>query len=121
MLTTREKGAIAEEFAAKKLKSRGYKIVARNFATRFGEIDIIAKSGEYLVFVEVRCRANEEFGTPAETVGHTKQQRLRRAAEEYIIKNNLDEPMRFDVFEILGEIIRGRLKVQRFEVYENAF
>lgn len=121
MTTAREKGAIAEEYAAKKLKSMGYEIVARNFNTRFGEVDIIAKEGECLVFVEVRCRASERFGTPAETVGQRKRQRLSLAASEYLRQNELDIPARFDVFEILGDVFGGRLKAQRFEVYKDAF
>lgn len=86
---------------------QGYKIVARNFSGRRGEIDIIARDGEYLVFVEVKYRRDERQGSPAEAVDYRKQQHIRRAAEYYLYKNRVSEamPCRFDVVAILGDRI----------------
>ena len=76
-------------------------LVARNFRCRAGELDLILRDGEQLVFVEVRSRRSSQFGTPAESVTHSKQQRLLRAAAFYLQRQRLDLPCRFDVVAIL--------------------
>ena len=92
----------AGELKAKKfLKKQGYKILEQNFSTRIGEIDIIAKDGDILVFVEVKTRTNEDFGLPSEAVTARKRQKYGLVASEYILKNDLvDPPCRFDVVEV---------------------
>lgn len=83
-MTRREVGALGEKLAADLLKGKGYEIVERNFRCRQGEIDIIARDGECLVFVEVRARRGSDFGAPEESVTHSKQERLVLLADAYL-------------------------------------
>ncbi len=94
-------GTAAEELARRYLETRGLTLVARNFRCRVGELDLIMRDGDQLVFVEVRSRRDSRFGTPAESVTRTKQQRLLRAAAVYLQRQRLDLPCRFDVLAIL--------------------
>lgn len=95
-----EIGAQFELKAVVFLKNLGYEILERNFRLRFGEIDIIARDGETVVFVEVRYRANNDFGAPMETIGPVKRRKIRRTALAYVSGKGLDCPMRFDVVSI---------------------
>ena len=115
----RDIGNKGEDIAVKKLKKLGYKIIERNFnVPKMGEIDIIARKGVYLVFVEVRLRKNADYGSGAETVDKFKQKRLIKAALMYMKINNLNNPpCRFDVVSITGEA-EGDCEV---EIIENAF
>jgi len=89
--------AIAEEL----LVGLGYEVVERNFTCRGGEIDLVCRDGEVLVFVEVRGRASDEYGDAEATVDRRKQARLRRAAWVYLLRRALGEPScRFDVIGI---------------------
>ncbi len=114
----RDIGNIGEDIAVKKLKKLGYKIIERNFnVPKIGEIDIVAKKKDYLVFVEVRLRKNVLHGSGAETVDVHKQKKLIRAALTYMNMHKLDNvPARFDVVSITGD---G--KVHDVQVIENAF
>ncbi len=96
------------------LQEQGYEIFARNFYTKHGEIDIIAKKDGYLVFIEVKYRADERFGAPEEAVDFRKQKKIIAAAQYYMFKNRIsfDTPCRFDVAGVTGEEIR---------ITENAF
>ena len=94
-------GTAAEELACRYLEARGFILVTRNFRCRAGELDLIMRDGDQLVFVEVRSRRDSRFGTPAESVTRTKQQRLLRAAAVYLQRQRLDLPCRFDVLAIL--------------------
>lgn len=93
-------GRKAEELAEAYLTSLGWKIVERNFSCKVGELDLIAREGEDLVFVEVRSRADSRHGAPAETIGPAKIRRLVNTAKVYIILKQLDCRMRFDVIAI---------------------
>lgn len=100
-MSTREVGALGENIAVSHLKKSGYKILEKNFATHFGEIDIIAKDKKIIAFIEVKLRRTAEFGTPAEAVDKRKQAKIIRAALSYIKLNKLTENiMRFDVIAI---------------------
>ncbi len=94
-------GIKGEDLAAKFLKKKGYKIVARNFKTPVGEIDIIADDKGTLVFAEVKTRSDESFGHPFEAVTCRKRDKLRKVAL-YYLKNcrKEDVPSRFDVLSI---------------------
>lgn len=98
------RGRNAEAQAARFLETRGLAILARNYRTRAGEIDLIARDGEYVVFVEVRARRSAAFGTPAETVGARKRARLASAAAHYLLTSTgtRPPPCRFDVVSISG-------------------
>jgi len=89
-------GARCEEAAARFLESRGLTIVGRNFRTRRGEIDIIARDGEVLVFVEVRLRSSAAFGGAAASITGVKCARLVAAAGAYLTRLGSEPPCRFD-------------------------
>jgi len=96
-----------EELACNYLKQNGFTIVERNFYSRHGEIDIIAREVDCLVFVEVKYRRTTRYGTPQEAVTLKKQQAIRYTAKYYLYKNGLTdkEKDRFDVIGILKENI----------------
>lgn len=110
-------GDAGEKIAAKYLKKHKYTIVETNYRVhRVGEIDIVAKDGEYLVFVEVKYRKDTECGRPEEYVGKEKRARLIRAAEAYMVFHRITSPVRFDVVSIVGD-----MKKPVIEVIKNAF
>lgn len=94
-------GKWGEELAEHFLANKGYLIITKNFRTRFGEIDIVCRDGNTLVFVEVKTRSNEKFGTPEESVTRDKQDKLRLAAEYFLlIKKLRSAPWRIDTIGI---------------------
>lgn len=103
----RKVGARYEDLAADYLTKQGYEIVERNYRDRQGEIDIIAREGRYLVFVEVKYRRDTKSGYPEEAVYGQKQQRIRHTASYYLYRHGHGEetPCRFDVVSIAGEEI----------------
>lgn len=98
----RAKGATAEDLAEEFLKNKGLSIIKRNFHFgREGEIDIIARDGSTLVFIEVKARNSSAYGTPEEAVTFRKQKTLRRAAEGYLYVNKIsNQECRFDVVAV---------------------
>jgi len=96
-----EKGREGELIASRFLSSKGFEIIARNFRIDHKEVDIIAREGEFLVFVEVKFGRVGSFGEPVEWVGPRKKKNLIEAAKLYLSKNELhDLPVRFDVVAI---------------------
>lgn len=93
-------GAFGEDVVCRWMKRRGYKIAERNFSCRLGEVDIIARQGAYIVFVEVKLRKNAEYGEAREFVTPAKQRRVILAAELWLAKNRTDLQPRFDVAEV---------------------
>ncbi len=89
-------GTAAEALAARYLESQGLVIVARNFRTRRGEIDLVARDGATLVFVEVRLRRSASHGGAAESITGAKQARLVSAAQVFLLRQRGDPPCRFD-------------------------
>lgn len=101
MYLRHEVGRIGEELAARYLESLGYTIVERNFVATQGEIDIIAKDGEELVFIEVKTRTSIQFGRPSEAVDEPKQKHLISTAKYYLYSKHLEnEFVRIDVIEV---------------------
>lgn len=100
-----KKGALQEAQAAEFLEAKGYQLIQRNYRSPFGEIDLIARHGEYLVFVEVKYRRDSRGGHPLEAVGACKQRRICRTASYYCLRHGYgeDTPCRFDAVGILGE------------------
>ncbi len=97
-------GRTGEDIAAKYLTKHGYKIIARNFRCRSGEIDIIARDGEYIVFVEVKARTSDRYGAATEAVNIHKQQRLKRLATYYLhMTGQLNVNCRFDVVILMPD------------------
>ena len=95
-------GDSGERLAAEYYKKHGYKIVARNYRTRMGEIDIIAENDKVLVFAEVKTRGENTVAAPAEAVTKQKQRRIIAAAKAYMSENKCEPVMRFDVIEIIN-------------------
>ena len=95
-----ERGSWGEDRAARYLRLHGYRIVERNFRCRQGEIDIIARKGEIIAFVEVKQRKNADFGEAREFVTYAKQRRLIAAAEQWLVKTGCELQPRFDVIEV---------------------
>lgn len=97
-----EFGKAAENAAAKFLESNGYKVIRRNYKTKFGEVDIIAKDKSVICFVEVKARHSRLFGEPKEAVSAVKQRQISKAAICYLKENNLlERAARFDVVSLL--------------------
>jgi putative endonuclease len=110
-------GKIGEDLACQELRRRGYAILARRYRVRRGELDIIARDGQTLVFIEVKARGSRAFGEAAEAVTFTKRRRMRQVALEYVTRHRLGGcPCRFDVVSIHLE---AGLPV--VEIYRNAF
>lgn len=94
--------------AADFLEKKGVVILERNFRCRQGEIDLICRDGEYLVFAEVKYRRNNQNGTPQEAVGHAKQKKICEVGAYYRMLHHLgnDTAVRYDVIAIEGEEIQ---------------
>jgi putative endonuclease len=95
-------GKSAEDLACEELTRRGYVILERRYRTRLGEIDIIARDGGTLVFVEVKARVGDEFGAPEDAITPQKQWRMTRMAETYLMMQRLGDAVdcRFDVVAV---------------------
>lgn len=93
-------GIEGEELATAFLRQKGYTILAKNYKTRFGEIDIIAKDSDVFVFIEVKTRADTTFGYPFEAVNLRKREKIRKVALFFMKKLNKEVPARFDVLSI---------------------
>lgn len=98
----RARGEAIERVTESWLQARGLQSVARNQHAKGGELDLIMRDGDILVFIEVRHRADTRHGHPLETVTVTKQRRLVRAARFYLLRNGLSCPCRFDVVGVTG-------------------
>jgi putative endonuclease len=95
-------GEAAEQQAVDYLSLRGLKVVSRNFRCKVGEIDLIMREKDSLVFVEVRYRQMDDYGSALESITPSKQRKLLAAANLYLQKNRIDQPCRFDVIAISG-------------------
>ena len=106
-MNTRQIGSEYEQQAAEYLEEKGMTILEMNFRNRGGEIDIIARDGEYICFVEVKYRTTNQFGSPLEAVTYRKQQQIRKVALYYLMRKGLNEwtPCRFDVIAFEGKEI----------------
>ncbi len=96
----RRLGFFGEGKAAKYLKSSGYEILKRNLRTPFGEVDIVAKRGDVMAFIEVKTRSGDSFGRPSEAVGRDRMKRYVAAAEYFFTGRECDCTVRFDVVEV---------------------
>ena len=94
-------GKRGEDIATEFLIKQGYNIIERNFQCKMGELDIIAKNKEYIVFVEVKTRSNNKFGMPVESITNKKLQSIYKTAKYYMHINNIKEKYtRIDAIEI---------------------
>ncbi|BEU87666.1 YraN family protein [Selenomonas sp. TAMA-11512] len=120
-MNVKEIGNRGERLAAQYLERQGFRILERQYRTRTGEIDLIARQGAVLVFVEVKTRHPSGYGRGAQSVDRKKQERIARTALIYAQKmGTLHSSMRFDVIEIhlAGETDRDSVSISH---YENAF
>lgn len=114
MYNKRVIGNEKEQIAAAYLEAQGYKIVACNYFCSAGEIDLIARDGAYLVFVEVKYRKDLKNGYPEDAITTRKRHSIIKTASQYLLRHGLsfDSPCRFDVVSIVGDEIK---------LYQNAF
>jgi putative endonuclease len=118
VMNRQEVGKLGEKAAQKFLKKRGYRICETGFRCRHGEIDIIARHKDYLVFVEVRTKSNLDFGTPEESITQAKKERLIASALTYTTTHQDISPLwRIDVVAIE---LDDKGKPKRIELIENA-
>ena len=111
-------GKTGETIASDFLKKNGYTILTRNYRRRFGEIDIIAREGDYLVFIEVKTRTGTSHGHPLEAITLRKQRQISKVAQCYLAEKNLfDTTARFDVVSI----VMSRNNQAQVEIVTNAF
>lgn len=111
------KGRLGEEEAVSFLEKQGYKIIARNFKTKLGEIDIIAKDKDTICFIEVKTRSSDKFGLPSESVTGFKQRQIAKAAIVFLKdKNMLDSAARFDIVSIWAADSKAELIKNAFEL-----
>lgn len=106
-INKRETGIQYEQAAADFLKCKGYNILKQNYYCRYGEIDIIAEEGGYIVFIEVKYRKNTMSGSPESAVNGIKRQHIRQVALDFLINSYGTEeiPCRFDIVAITGKQI----------------
>lgn len=113
----KQTGQTGEDLAARFLESSQYKIIARNYRWAHGEIDLIARKDDVLIFVEVKTATTPSFGTPGSWVDARKQARIGNAAMHYLQQNRIENiDCRFDVIAVTQE--SGRWHVEHIE---NAF
>jgi len=109
-------GNLGEQLATNLLLEKGYEVLERNFIFQKAEIDIIAQKKNELVIVEVKTRNSAFFGDPQDFVTPSKIKLLVKAANEYVISNNLDVEVRFDIISVIKN-----KHVEQLEHFENAF
>lgn len=109
-------GTTGEEIAEEYLKKAGYKILEKNHATKWGELDLIVTKDDVLVFVEVKLKTNEDLGTPEEMIGPAKLSQVRRMAEMYLSENP-DVAKKYENYRIDAVCIVG--ETGRISHYEN--
>ena len=111
-------GDWGEKVAALEIEKIGYSVISKNYYTRFGEIDIIAKDGDVLVFIEVKTRQSDSHGSAIESISKSKQRNIQKAIHIYLSSFKiLDENYRFDVVT-LDKTEKG---TWRFNLLKNAF
>ena len=113
-------GERGEKFAARYLRRHGYKILVRRFKSRAGEIDLVCRHKDWLVFVEVKTRKSDNYGAPSEAVTREKQKHMSKVALEYL--RLLDNPQihwRFDIVEVIMQ--DGARKPDDIRLIQNAF
>ena len=110
----KEVGIKGEVIAKNYILKHGYKVLQTNYMNKIGEIDIVAKHKNCIVFIEVKARTSNKFGMPQEAVNNFKQHKIRQVATAYLLEHNLFEKVniRFDVVWVLGD---------KVEIIENAF
>ncbi len=115
-LKTTDKGQQTEQACCRYLQQQGLKLVEKNYRTRGGEIDLVMRDGDTLVFVEVRYRNSRAYGGAVESVNYSKQQRIMKTAQHYCQQHNIDQPIRIDIVGMHN----GEADSYEFEWLQNA-
>jgi putative endonuclease len=108
-----ETGKQGELEAVRYLQEKGYEIMTRNYRYQHAEVDLIAKKGKLLIFVEVKTRTNLSFGNPEEFVSYTKAKLVMKAAENYIFANDWLHDIRFDIVAVT--LVGNELRIKHIE------
>ena len=111
-----EVGKIGEDLAREFLEGKGYKIIEQNYKTKYSEIDLVAQNGKDLVFVEVRTKIGENFGTPEDTLNNKKLSKVRFNALSYVAFKKWQGPIKIDAICI---VLKPDFEVERLNHYEN--
>ncbi len=115
-------GGFGEREAAHYYRKNKYRMVAKNFTCRYGEVDLIVEKSDVLVFVEVKTRQTRNYGAPSEAVGYRKQEKIKMVAQEFLQEYDKDVDIRFDVVEVMAEpSLFGRFRVKEINHIEQAF
>jgi putative endonuclease len=114
--STRKKGAKGENLAVRFLITNGYNVIEQNYRSGRSEIDIIARRGDLMVFVEVKTRKNNKYGYPESFLSEAQKERIHYAAEDYIAQNEWKGSFRFDIIAIISSA-----DVQEIDHFEDAF
>ncbi|PKM76606.1 MAG: YraN family protein [Firmicutes bacterium HGW-Firmicutes-15] len=101
----KELGNRGEEIASRYLKEQGYRILTRNYRSRYGEVDIICTFGESIVFVEVKTRTSTSFGSPEESITRSKREHIRKVALIYL--ESYQHPFKEMRFDVIGILMNG--------------
>ncbi len=109
-------GIRGEDIACKYLQENGFQVLERNYKTRYAEMDIVASKDDELVFVEVRTKTDERFGSPEETIKKDKTRRLKRGAAGYAQSKNYEEQYRIDLVCI---VLNDKGEIERIAHYED--
>lgn len=119
---TKNVGKYGEDEAARFLEGRGLVILERNYHSKHGEIDIIAKKDKYIIFIEVKTRKYKSISKPAEAVDDKKQRKILKTAMVYLqLHKYIDLQPRFDVIEVFYETDEFNKKIMTINYIENAF
>lgn len=118
-MNTRQKGKEAEDFVKEYLEQNGYNVINMNYYSRYGEIDLIAKDNEYIIFVEVKARKKNTMVKAQEAVTKSKQKKIIKTSLIYLMENQVDLQTRFDVVEV--EFIGERIDKGSINHIKNAF
>jgi len=115
-LTRKELAKLGEKIARDYLSEKGIEIIANNFRTGFGEIDLIGKSGERYIFFEVKARQSDRFGYPEEAVNSTKLKHIEKVAWDFFELNNIDEvDWQIDVIAVFRNIHDNKIEIKWIE------
>lgn len=119
LFKTRDVGIKGEQLAVKHLKKCGYKILSKNYKNKCGEIDIICKNKDTIIFVEVKTRTNKNYGDACEAVNLYKQKKIISVSKYYLLKNKNNLMIRYDVIEVYLE--KDNLNLIEINHIENAY
>lgn len=121
MASSRERGQDAEEACCRYLQQQGLKLLAKNYHSRRGELDLVMKDRNTVVFVEVRYRKSNTYGGALESVTISKQEKLRITAEQFMQQETALKNGRFDVVAMTGKVQNNGSTSYSFEWIKNAF